>query len=170
MKLSFVIPAFNEEHYLGECLDSIIRETVDKKYDIEIIVVNNASTDRTKSVALSRPGVKVVDEPQKGLVRARRAGFLASTGDLIANIDSDTRLTPHWIETVFQEFSKSPKLVALSGPFIYYDFSPARNMMVKFFYILGYFGYLINRFVLRMGSLLQGGNFIIKRSALEQIG
>src|SRR3989344_1436029 len=100
MKLSFVIPAHNEEHYIKDCLESILREAKTGNYNIEIIVANNASTDRTKEAAQSVPGVKVVDELKKGMVHARSAGYKASTGDLIANIDSDTRLTPGWIKKV----------------------------------------------------------------------
>jgi glycosyltransferase involved in cell wall biosynthesis len=170
MKLSFVIPAHNEELYLGNCLDSIVRELKSGNYDAEIIVVDNASTDKTKEVAARYPGVKIVYEPRKGLVRARRAGFLASTGDLIANVDADTRLTPGWIEKVIKEFSKNPKLAALSGPFIYYDLPKKINYLVKIFYYIAFLTYFLNRFIFRLGSMLQGGNFVVRRSALEKIG
>ncbi len=171
MKLSFVIPAHNEEKYIGQCLDSIFRELKNTSYDTEIIVVNNASTDNTKEVAQKYPGVKTVDEPEKGLVRARRAGFLAATGDLIANVDSDTMLTPGWIEKVFHEFGRNKKLVALSGPFIYYDLSKGINFMVrKIFYPIGFVIYLVNHFIFRRGGMLQGGNFIVRRDALIKIG
>jgi glycosyltransferase involved in cell wall biosynthesis len=52
MKLSIVIPAYNEEQYLGRCLDSIQKEVLDKGYDVEVIVVNNASTDNTRTAGL----------------------------------------------------------------------------------------------------------------------
>lgn len=171
MRLSFVIPAYNEEVRIGKCLDSIFRELRGASYDIEIIVVNNASTDRTKEIALKYPSVKVVDESRKGIVWARRAGFLAASGDLIANVDADTMLTPGWIRKVFGEFSKDPKLVALSGPFIYYDLPRRINFLVKtLFYPISYLAYLVVRFVFRRGALLQGGNYVIKRGALEAIG
>ena len=93
MKLSVVIPAYNEEKFIGECLQSIFHEIEGKNYDLEIIVVNNASTDNTRDIVASHPKVKLVDEPDKGLVKARRAGFLASKGELIANLDADTRVT-----------------------------------------------------------------------------
>ena len=47
MKLSFVIPAYNEEKNIGPCLEAIFKEIGGKKHDLEIIVVNNASTDKT---------------------------------------------------------------------------------------------------------------------------
>ena len=170
MRLSFVIPAYNEEKHIGKCLDSITREIKKGDYDIEIVVVNNASTDRTREIASQYKNVRVVDEPKKGLLWARRAGFLAATGDLIANVDADTILTPRWVEKVFKEFSRDPKLLALSGPFIYYDLPPKTAFLVKFFYYIGYLTYLINHFILRTGAMLQGGNYIVRRSALHAIG
>lgn len=170
MKLSFVIPAYNEEKMIGQCLRSILAVTAGKNYDIEIIVVNNASTDRTREIALVFSGVRVIDEPEKGLVKARAAGYNASSGDLIANIDADTELTPGWIDKVFAEFEQDNKLVVLSGPFIYHDLSVIERLLVRLFYYFGYIVYLFNRFVLRISSMVQGGNFIVRRSALELIG
>lgn len=170
MKLSFVIPAYNEETNIGKCLDSVCEQA--KKYGdrVEIIVVNNASTDRTGEIARSYPGVIVVDEPHKGLVWARKAGFVASSGDLIANVDSDTILTPGWLDKVFKEFEKNPNLVGLSGPFNYYDIPKSMTRWISIFYYAGYVVYFINRFVLRNGSMLQGGNFVVTREGLEKIG
>lgn len=170
MKLSFVIPAYNEEEFIAGCLKSIFKELEGKDYDTEVIVVNNASSDKTRQIVSSFNKVKVVDELQKGLVKARRAGFMASSGDLIANIDADTKLTPGWVDKVFKEFSQDEKLVALSGPFIYYDLSKPQQALVLFYYYLGFIIYLINRFILSVGSMLQGGNFIVRREALEKIG
>lgn len=170
MKLSFVIPAYNEELYIGKCLDSVVRELKNTPYDVEVIVVNNAGTDRTREIASRYDGFKIVDQPIKGLVHARQAGFAASTGDIIANVDSDAMLTPGWIDKVMKEFSANPNLVGLSGPFIYYDSPRSIRFGTRFFYYVGFAGYLLARFVFRVGSMLQGGNFIIRRAALEKIG
>ncbi|HEY8576893.1 MAG TPA: glycosyltransferase family 2 protein [Devosia sp.] len=171
MKLAFVIPAYNEEALIGKCLVSVVQEIKRCGVDAGVIVVNNASTDRTGEIARSFPGVTVVDEPKKGLVNARDAGFAASEGyDLIANIDSDTMVPPGWLTTVFDEFNRDPKLVCLSGPYIYYDMSPWSRFLVGMFYGLTWLIYVINRFVLRVGSVVQGGNFVFKRAAWQQVG
>ena len=52
------------------------------------------------------PDVKVVDEPQRGLVQARRAGCLAAEGEYIANIDADTVLAEGWLQTALAEFAR----------------------------------------------------------------
>ena len=170
MRLSFVVPAYNEEAYLPACLESVLAQTGELGDAVEIIVVNNASSDRTREVALGYSGVRVVDEPRKGLTFARQAGFAASTGELIANVDSDSRLTEGWVQTVLKEFAAEPKLVALSGPFIYYDMSPSQRVSVRIFYAIAYLVYALNRYVLRAGSMVQGGNFVLRRAALEKIG
>ena len=170
MQLSFVVPAYNEEAYLPACLESILAQTGELGDAVEITVVNNASTDHTLQVAMGFKGVRVVDEPRKGLTFARQAGFAASTGELIANVDSDSRLTEGWVATVLKEFAAEPKLVALSGPFIYYDMSPSQRVSVRIFYAIAYLVYAVNRYVLRAGSMVQGGNFVLRRTALEQIG
>src|SRR3989338_7379965 len=167
--ISFIIPAYNEEKFIGNCLQSIIDDLNGKSIDSEIIVVNNASTDRTKEISRKYPGVIVIDEPRKGLSRARHMGFLHSRGDLVANLDADTTLPPGWIDKVCAEFSKNPELVALSGPFIYHDLPKIKRFFATLFFAFSFLIYLINKHILRMGSLLQGGNFIIRRNALEKI-
>jgi glycosyltransferase involved in cell wall biosynthesis len=170
LTVSFVVPAFNEEKRLANTLHAILAEIERAGCQAEVIVVNNASTDNTGAVAAAFPSVIVVDEPQKGLVKARRAGFLRATGELVANVDADTIVTEGWLSRVLQEFHRNPALVGLSGPYIYYDVSKSVRAAVRAFYVMGYGFYMLNRFVLRAGSMLQGGNFVVRRTALEQIG
>ncbi len=131
--------------------------------------MNNASTDRTKEIAQSFAGVRVVDETRKGLTFARQAGFEHSSGELVANVDSDTMVPPGWLDTVLREFDRNENLVALSGPFLYYDLSPLSRFWVRAFYWVGYFTYAFNKHVLRAGAMLQGGNFVVRRDAMQKI-
>jgi GT2 family glycosyltransferase len=93
-----------------------------------------------------------------------------TTGELIANVDADTLLPPGWLTTVAQAFSNDPRLVALSGPFIYYDLSRIDQICTKIFYAISYVIHLINHYILRTGAMLQGGNFVIRRDAFERVG
>ena len=170
MKISFVVPAYNEEAWLGDCLRSIITEVERSGAEAEIIVVNNASSDRTRQVALTFPNVVVVDESRKGLVFARSAGFAASTGDLIVHLDADSRLTPGWINAALRELGRDSALVAVTGPCHYFDAPKTTQAAVRVFYVGAYAVYLFNRFVLRAGSMLQGSNAAIRREALNAIG
>lgn len=147
-----------------------LEQTQNLDIPTEVIVVNNASTDRTREIALTFPGIHVVDEPRKRLTQARQAGFRASSGDFIANVDADSRLTPGWVATVLAAFAETPSLVALSGPLIYYDLTTQQRSMVHLFYAIAMATYLVNRHILRQGSMVQGGNFVVERRALEAIG
>ena len=171
MKISFSIPAYNEERRIARCLESVQKEIVraGMEKDCEVIVVNNASTDRTKEIASKFSGVKVIDEQRKGLTFARQAGFEHSSGELLANVDSDTMLPPGWLDTVVREFERNPKLVALSGPFIYYDLSPVTRFWVKCFYSIGYATYAFNKHVLRAGAMLQGGIPLVREGRDKKI-
>ena len=170
IRLSFVVPAYNEEALLPECLRAIQAEVARAGAQAEIVVVDNASTDRTAEVARAFPGVSVVHEPRKGLVQARKAGFEASSGVLVANIDADTLVPCGWIDRVEEEFAKDPALVTISGPYDYYDVPLRIRVAARMFYIVGFGTYCFNRYVLRVGSMVQGGNFVVKRDALIDAG
>ncbi|MGN6099640.1 MAG: glycosyltransferase family 2 protein, partial [Devosia sp.] len=133
-QLSFVIPAYNEEALIGPCLQSVLDEIKRSGADAEVVVVNNASVDRTAEIARGFQGVRVIDEPKKGIVNARHAGFENSTGELVANIDSDTLVPEGWLTTVVESFARDPKLVCLTGPYIYYDLSAWNRFLVRLFY------------------------------------
>ena len=96
-RISIVIPAYNEERYIGACLDTIAGQTV---APYEVIVADNNSTDATVAIAQQYPFVRVVHVPQQGVVFARDAGFDAARGEIIGRIDADTRLPSNWVAAV----------------------------------------------------------------------
>ena len=170
MKISFVIPAYNEEAVIGQCIESIQREIARGSYDAEILVVDNASTDKTRAIAASYPNVRVVEEKRKGTNWARQAGFTVATGDIIVNIDADCLVPNGWLNVVTSEFEKNPRVIALSGPYVYYDLPWWSQMLAWMFYGVIFIVYLMHRFILKSGSVVQGGNFAVRREALEKIG
>jgi glycosyltransferase involved in cell wall biosynthesis len=93
MSISVIVPAYNEERYLGEALKSIQRakEFLLKKdaVPIEIIVVDNGSTDSTSDIALSS-GASVVKETKHNVARVRNAGASFAKGKVLVFIDADT--------------------------------------------------------------------------------
>lgn len=110
MKVSVVIPAYNEEQYIRSCLDALKVQTVPPD---EIIVVDNVSTDQTAEIAKSY-GVKVVPEKRKGIAWARNRGFDTALGDIIARTDADTCVHPQWIEHI--RYHASRRCEAFTGP------------------------------------------------------
>jgi len=89
VKLSIVVPAYNEERLLGGTLDSIQRAVEILSCPYEIIVCDNNSTDRTGEIARAH-GAKVVFEPVNQIARARNAGAAAASGDWLVFIDADS--------------------------------------------------------------------------------
>jgi glycosyltransferase involved in cell wall biosynthesis len=170
IKISFVIPAYNEESYIRHSLDAIVHDIAGRdRY--EIIVVDNNSNDKTcEIVAREYPNVTLIHEPRRGANRAREAGFMASKGNLVAFLDADTELTAGWIDRAERAFAKDPRLVCLSGPFIYYDLPFAARVLVQMFYVGTYLVYLVNNFILHDTSMVQGGTEIVRRDALSKIG
>ena len=117
------------------------------------------------------PGVRVVFEPRKGLPFARQRGFEESCGDLLACIDADTIVSSRWMARGLRAFDRNPRLACLSGPYVYYDLSSLVRVIVALWYLVAllFVGY-VNQYLFRTGAMVQGGNYIVRRSALEKIG
>jgi glycosyltransferase involved in cell wall biosynthesis len=95
--LSVIIPAFNEERFLGETLQRL-QEAVrvlrsGEARSVQILVVDNASTDRTATVARGL-GAQVIPEPVRKIARARNAGARCAQGDTLFFLDADTLVPP----------------------------------------------------------------------------
>jgi len=163
MDISLVIPAHNEEGFIGPCLDSVLKNAPGKFK--QIIVVDNTSTDGTAKEAGARPGVRVVYEPNKGLTHARQKGLEESSGEFLAFIDADERMPEGWFEKAEYYFSKYPEAVVLSGPVRYYD----SGFFAKWLIIIGPWILYPLAFLIG-GHWVLGGNFIVRRSALLAIG
>src|SRR5688572_22687685 len=108
LTITVIVCAYNEAGYLPACLYSIRAQT--RPAD-EIIVVNNASTDHTGIVARAVPGVRVVDEPSKGLVVARETARRLANSEILAYVDADCRLPIYWLERLEQRFLRFHGLV-----------------------------------------------------------
>jgi len=97
LSVSIVIPAHNEERHLKACLEAIKAQTV---APLEVIVVDNNSSDDTAKITKKFKFVRLVSEEKQGIVYARNAGFDAAKGDIIGRIDADIQLPQTWVEHV----------------------------------------------------------------------
>lgn len=167
MKISVVIPVYNEEKYISKCLESLIMQDVPAD---EIIVVNNNCTDKTISIAKNFP-VKIIRENKQGMISARNKGFNSAKHEIIARSDADTVLPRDWIKKIKKGFL-DPKLVALSGPAEFYDLpeifqnshwqsKPTWVKLIKSY----------NRIVKRMTQhdCIYGPNYSIRANAWKQV-
>lgn len=166
--ISVIVCAHNEAQYLPACLRSLLAQS---RVPDEILVINNASTDSTRAVAEAVPCVRVVDEPRKGLVVARETGRLAATGDVLVYIDADCRAPLTWLARIERRFLADPSLIALSGPYRFYDWDWWGRLLIRAYdYTLAPATQFLVKYVLRIGSIFYGGNFAVRREALERIG
>lgn len=160
MKISIVIPAYNEEKYLESCLESL-KNLIEKPY--EVIVVDNNSTDKTVKIA-KKFDVKVVKEKTQGITPARNSGFNAAKGDIIARIDADTRVQPDWTKRIREHFESDPKLLGLSGS-AYFDKLPS---FMKFHTWLATGSSRLVHFTMRHPAML-GFNLALRKKAWELV-
>jgi glycosyltransferase involved in cell wall biosynthesis len=168
MKLSVIVCAHNEEAFITACLCSLLAQT---RGPDEIIVINNASTDKTGEIASQLPLVRVIDEPRKGLVTARERGRQEASGDVLVYVDADCRAPLWWLSRIESRFAADPDLVALSGNYRFYDWDWwGRTLIHAYDYTLGPATHLLVKYILRLGVVFYGGNFAVRRAALEAIG
>lgn len=96
MKISVIVPLFNEFAYIQECIESL----VDQDYptgDYEILMVDNNSRDGTSEAVRRHTRIRLLSEKGQGAYRARNRGILAASGDLLAFTDSDCRPNRDWL-------------------------------------------------------------------------
>lgn len=102
MKVSVIIPVYNTERYLYQCVYSILAQNFS---DIEVILINDGSTDRSASIceALSDQyeNVKFFQQPNQGVSVARNRGIEEATGDWVTFIDSDDYIDLNYFETLY---------------------------------------------------------------------
>lgn len=111
MSASVVIPALNEEEFIGDCLRSLRAQTMPPA---EIIIVDNGSTDRTVEIA-EELADRVLVIPDVGVVELRQAGAEAAENPIIVSTDADTTFPNFWLEKLLRHFS-DPNVVAVGGP------------------------------------------------------
>ena len=165
MKVSVIIPAYNEAEFIGRTIEAVLAQT---HPDVEIIVADNASTDSTGQIASSFPGVKVVREMRAGSQFARECARQSATGDVIACLDADSIPPPDWIVRGIDYF-KSEKVVAVDGSLEYYDGPKlicfTANLIQKTHYV--FINWLFQ--TLGLGAVMIGANCFIRSSALQKI-
>ena len=110
--VSVVIPCYNQAQFLQGAVDSVRTQTYPH---VEIVVVNDGSTDETAAVAAANPGVRYVEQTNRGLSAARNVGWRASRGDYLVFLDADDLLLPSAIELGMRTIAEHPECAFVSG-------------------------------------------------------
>lgn len=169
--ISVIIPAWNEEEYIALTLDALNRQTFPRS-NVEIIVVDNASTDHTSRLARIYGADKVVYEPNKGTNFARQRGIDESTADIIAFLDADCVPPPEWLEKIFTKLKeKKHRCAAIAGSYIFHVNPTDSLFLAQEIYrwiVVPAVSTLFGR-VLGRGGVVIGGNFASFRENFKKI-
>lgn len=121
MKVSIVIPVYNRLKYTKKCLESIFE--FGSKYEFEIIVVDNASSDGTREYLqeLGRKVVAIVNEKNLGFAKACNQGASKATGEYLLFLNNDTVVTDRWMDVLIEELDADPEVAIAGSKLLYPD-------------------------------------------------
>jgi len=157
--ISVIIPVYNYERYLGEAIESVLSQTYQ---DLEVIVVDDGSTDRSGDVAKSFAGrgVRYCQEVHAGIGPARNKGVELAQGEFIAFLDADDRWPLEKIERQLRAFENDPALEMVFGQALQLQNGPAWEAGVRD----------KNLTVDGMVPGMVPGTMLIKRAAFDRVG
>ncbi len=109
--VSIIIPTLNEAETIGKVIDEIPRENIERRgYQVEILVVDHDSTDKTREIAAEK-GAKVIVELARGKGRAIRTAFKAASGDFIFMLDADYTYPANYISKMLEVLREGDDVV-----------------------------------------------------------
>lgn len=169
LKISIVVPAYNEEKRIARCIASL-RELDFPKDEYEIIIVDNNSTDNTLQIAQTFKEVRVIQEKEKqGVGAAREAGWRVARGEIIASTDADCEPRKNWLKKIWNAFEKDKELVGMSAGYLFYDHTFFVNwlvILIEVFMVIttwtlskGIFGFTGNNMAVRREIYLKTEGF-----------
>ena len=159
MNLTVVIPALNEEQYIGKTLQSLRKQSV----KVEIIVVDNGSHDKTIEISKKMADKVLSYTEKKGPLFAANYGFEHASGDVIAMGGADCIYPPNWAKHILKAF-KSDEIVGVYGPICFFD----SNFLMNFLSGLLYELFLTLSKMLKVDNT-SGANFAFRRELYLQI-
>ena len=161
MKLTIIVPAFNEEAYLAATLNSIqtaaARLRARSEVDTDVIVVDNNSNDGTAAVARGK-GATVVHEPAQGVARARNTGARHAEGDVLVFVDADVIVPPKLLDAIHAAMDDQ----ACVGGAMDVEYRPRRLSMRL--YLRAW------RVLAGLTGMAQGATQFCRRSVFDQVG
>ena len=131
MTVSLVVPVYNEERCIGPTLESLLAQT---HRDIELVVVDDGSTDGTAAVARGL-GVRVISIPHSGAAAARNAGARATHGDIVVFVDGDDLFEPDFVERLVEPLEDPSVRGTFPGSCIHHE--PDRGLAPGWLHVRG---------------------------------
>jgi glycosyltransferase involved in cell wall biosynthesis len=157
MRVSVVVPAYNEEKLLPKCLKSLRKQS----YPCEVVVCDNGSSDRTYEIA-QKHADKALVERKRGALHAINKGAKSASGDLIAITGADCVVPPDWVKN-FVRFFRDPEVITCYGPV-----DPLEGRHHRYFSMMNY----AEKICIRLGLwfVIQGANCMIRHDVLVKVG
>lgn len=122
IKVSLIVAAYNIEDYIERCIESLLKQTCT---DIEIVIVNDGSTDNTlskiESIVKNDNRVKIINKKNEGVVEARRIGLLNSSGEYVIFIDGDDWIDIETCQKCYEKLQKDNYDIGYYGYYVAYD-------------------------------------------------
>jgi cellulose synthase/poly-beta-1,6-N-acetylglucosamine synthase-like glycosyltransferase len=116
VRASVIVPAYNAEKTIGQCLDALADQTIGRS-EYEIIVVDDGSNDATAEVVARHQGIKSIKQGNAGPAAARNNGANLAQSPIIVFTDSDCVPQPDWLEKVIGPLEADPDLTAVKGAY-----------------------------------------------------
>lgn len=175
--LDVLIPTHNRASMLDRCVRSVLAATVPANLDVHVTVILNACTDESRDVVRRletlNPGrVSLLEERRLAKSRALNAGIAATGGDLVGMIDDDEEVEARWLEVIAAAF-QDEGLDFIGGPYrAVWDSAPPDWVPPEYLAVLGSVdnGEAARPFGREFDGILKGGNAVIRRRTLEQVG
>lgn len=170
--VSVLVPAYNEEGYVGRCIDSIRAATYPGEK--EIVVIDDGSTDGTRAEARERaendPSCTVVSRQNGGKYAALNYGLLYATGEVIVVVDADSRLAPDALEKTAAPFERDPDVGAVAGNVVVSNTDSLVSKLQALEYVIGI--QVFRRAFSRCGAvtIVPGALGAFRRSVLDRTG
>jgi len=176
--ISIVLCTYNRAAFIRDALTTLFSAVRASGYTVEIIVVNNASTDTTDDVVAclisENPDVTVflVCEPRQGLSHARNTGIISSRGDIVCFLDDDVLIPEGWLSGLLDAFSLGESIGCVAGriELSWPDVSRPSWLDSRCLRLYGAFSHGEASFVLPYGQDFFGGNVALTRKAVETVG
>ena len=162
--VSVIVPCYNQARFLSEAIESILQQEYSM---LEVIVIDDGSSDDTAGVATSYRDVRFIRQSNQGLSKARNKGLIESRGEYVTFLDADDRLLPRAIETGVRALDQNPDWALVYGHYRYIDANgdilpvPARRPVII---EDSYEGLLRHNFICMHGAVMY------RRAVLELVG
>lgn len=162
MKLSVVIPFYNEEKLIEKCLKSVLNQTIDHK-DYEIILVDNNSTDKTSEIAKKMGVTPILYKDKKGAIWAKQYGAKKARGEILVITDADAIVEKNWLESIIKIF-ENKKLMCIGGTVLATGNNKMSINTLKFFDFFAQGCQIVGI------PFIWGTNMAVRKSAFDKVG